>query len=52
MYASRSFRFEATMQGVMHTFSKSNEISNHDETLPIAGQRIDETLPIARRPAH
>ena len=40
------------MQGVMHTYSKSNEISNHDETLPIAGQRIDETLPIARRPAH
>ena len=29
------------MQGVMHTYSKSNEISNHDETLPIA-----------RRPAH
>ena len=41
LYASRSFRFEATMQGVMHTYSKSNEISNHDETLPIA-----------RRPAH
>ena len=29
------------MQGVMHTYSKSNEISNHDETLPIA-----------RRPVH